>query len=892
MSGITVRERISAADDKLAERFWQSEEIDVLLAERAALFDGILGELWETCLPVTAREQMALYAVGGYGRAELHPGSDIDLLILVKRRNTFTNDIERFVQSLWDLGCEIGHSVRTVRECRSESAQDIATATAMFERRLLFGDEKITKSLDRAMAARRLWPSAKFFVAKRDEQVARHQNFDNVEYGLEPNIKSSPGGLRDLHTVFWVVRREFGTVETSLLREQGVLTEQEENWLLEGKRFLSWVRYGLHLIAGRKEDRLQFEYQRELAQRFGYADTDAKRGVEGFMQLYYRHVLALREVNDIVLQTFEETIVQGRRRPRKEKLNDRFRLRNHYMETTSPKVFAENPSALIEVFVIMANRRDIAGVRASTIREIRDNLHLIDDSFRSNPKVVSLFLDLMRAPFTLVSQLTRMRRYGILGKYLPEFGRIVGQMQHDLFHIYTVDAHTMTVIGNMRKFRYRKAEETYPIAHACVLAVPKIELLYIAGLYHDIGKGRGGDHSQLGAVDAAKFCERHGLSIEDTDMVCWLVRTHLLMSSTAQRQDINDPDVIANFAREVVNQDRLDYLYALTAADITATNPTLWNSWRASLLRQLYQHTRGFLQVGAERDREALLTNRKAAIAAEFFAKREGLPIDRTTKTSETFAQLPDHLVEFASQEFCFRYEPEIAADIFLDCDKHDVKTGPLIVIRDLPGQLTGESVTEILAYATDRVGLFKDTVLVLERHNLAVYDAFIQSTTDDRCLNAFIVLTENGTSLAADESAHQRLRDALCNALAAEPAEQIEAMRDNPTKDTGTRPESQVRLPRQRQQMITPSKVTLHTGENAGVSLLTVITTDRPGLLARLSELFNEIGILVCSARINTLGNQVEDFFEITQEDDTPFTDPEQIYMITNSIRQRLDLS
>ena len=492
------------------------------------------------------------------------------------------------MQSLWDLGCEIGHSVRTVRECRRESAADIATATAMFERRLLTGDQKIIASLDRVMAARRLWPSAQFFAAKRDEQIERHANYDNVEYGLEPNIKASPGGLRDQHTVFWIVRREYGTTETAQLREQGVLTQQEETWLIEGKRFLSWVRYGLHLIAGRKEDRLQFEYQRELAQRFGYADTDAKRGVEGFMQLYYRHVLALREVNDIVLQTFEETIVQGRRRPRMEAINERFRLRNKYIETTGPEVFPTAPSAMFEMFVIMANRREIAGVRASTIREIRQNLAAINDQFRRDPKVCELFLELLRAPHTLVSQLTRMRRYGLLSAYLPEFGKIVGQMQHDLFHIYTVDAHTMTLIGNLRRFRYRKAEETYPVAHQCVLNVPKVELLYIAGLYHDIGKGRGGDHSELGAVDAAQFCERHGLSDEDTDLVCWLVRSHLLMSSTAQRKDIHDPDVIADFGSGVKSLERLDYLYALTAADITATNPTLWNSWRASLLRQLY----------------------------------------------------------------------------------------------------------------------------------------------------------------------------------------------------------------------------------------------------------------------------------------------------------------
>jgi len=874
---VSLRERIKTADEKLAERFWADADIDQLLAERAALFDGVLEDLWKTHLPESARKQTALYAVGGYGRAELHPGSDIDLLIVVKRRKTWAAELEAFVQSLWDLGCEIGHSVRTVRECRQESAADITTATAMFERRLLTGDPKITASLERVMAARRLWPSPKFFAAKCEEQVERHANYDNVEYGLEPNIKTSPGGLRDQHTVFWIVRREFGTTETAKLREQGVLTEQEENWLVEGKRFLSWVRYGLHLIAGRKEDRLQFEYQRELAQRFGYADTNAKRGVEGFMQLYYRHVLALREVNDIVLQTFEETIVQGKRRPRMEAINDRFRLRNQYIETIDPEVFPTQPSAMIEMFVIMANRRDIAGVRASTIREIRHNLPAINAEFRSDPAVADLFLDLLRAPFSLVSQLTRMRRYGLLSAYLPEFGRIVGQMQHDLFHIYTVDAHTMTLIGNLRKFRYRKAEETYPIAHQCVLNVPKVELLYIAGLYHDIGKGRGGDHSELGAVDAALFCERHDLTADDTDLVCWLVRSHLLMSSTAQRKDIHDPDVIAEFASGVKTIARLDYLYALTAADITATNPTLWNSWRASLLRQLYQHTQQFLEDGAKRDRDALLIERREIIAEEFAARLASQEMNTAGTSSSTAHQLPGEIQELMGEEFCFRYEPDVAADVLVACYQHDLATGPLINIRDLPEQLTEESVTEILLYSVDRIGLFRDTVYALVDNKLAVYNAFIQSTSDERCLNAFIVLSEDGTSV--DKQSGQR--------------DQVEKSIKAAVAGTGERKPTSAkqRLPRPRQQMIAPSKVTLHTPKGSKTSELSVFTTDRPGLLARLGELFSEIGIEVTSARINTLGNRVEDYFEIMQADGTPYTDPEQVYMITNTVRQRLDL-
>ena len=327
-----------------------------------------------------------------------------------------------------------------------------------------------------------------------------------MEYGLEPNLKSSPGGLRDLQTAMWVFQRHFGTDDPKDLERMGALSAQERVWLEDGRRFLWWVRYGLHLLAGRKEDRLQFEYQRGLAERLGFADTDARLGVERFMSLYYEHVLALREVNDIVLQYFDESILRQREKPVIEPINERFQIRNNYIEmVTDDQVLTRTPSALLEIFVIMANRRDISGVRADTIRAIREHLHLIDEAFRTGPGKHRLFMDLLKAPYTLVSQLTRMRRYGILGRYLPEFGQIIGQMQHDLFHIYTVDAHTMMVIRNMRRFHYRSSEEHFPVAYHCVRNLPKVELLYIAGLYHDMGKGRGGDHSELGAVDAVAF---------------------------------------------------------------------------------------------------------------------------------------------------------------------------------------------------------------------------------------------------------------------------------------------------------------------------------------------------------------------------------------------------
>jgi len=863
----TLRERVAQSDAALADRFWANDDIDVLLSDRSALFDELICELWNTQIPQGARSSMALFAVGGYGRAELHPGSDIDLLILITRRSSYQRELEGFVQSLWDLGVEIGQSVRTLRECGREAKADITIATALYERRLLTGPAALAAKLDKILSSQRLWPTPRFFAAKLAEQIERHENFENIEYGLEPNLKNSPGGLRDIHTVLWILRREFGTAQVSELLAQSVLTEQEIDWLVEGKRFLSWVRFGLHLIAGRKDDRLQFEYQRELAQRFGYVDTDAKRGVERFMQHYYRHVLALRELNDIVLQIFEENIlVRGRKRrwPKVEQINDRFRIRNDYIETTAEDVFANEPKALLEMFVVMANRRDVAGVRASTIRSIRDHLHLIDDEFRADPKVTDLFLQLLRAPYTLVSQLTRLRRYGILGRYLPEFGAIIGQMQHDLFHIYTVDAHTMSVIRNMRRFRYRAANETYPIAHHCVKNLPKVELLYIAGLYHDIGKGRGGDHSELGAVDAAEFCARHQLTEKDTDLVCWLVRMHLSMSSIAQRKDIHDPEVVYEFAQQMGTQERLDYLYALTAADITATNPTLWNSWRASLLRTLYQETRNSLQRGLETatDRDGVIEERRNAIT------------ERLRDRDLTRAAIDDALA-LLNDDFFFRYSDVRGAELLAECARHDVRAGPLVIVRELLGQVSGENVTEVVLYCVDQPGLFAASVAALASQRLAIFDATIHTTPDLRCLNAFVVLDDDGRSIGQDVQRRNAVKSALSQSL---------------VKSKSPRAKPLTRLPRQTKQMVLPTTAELRNYSGSSTSNLTIVTSDHSGLLARLGAIFLELKISVKGARITTLGSRVEDVFEITNEEGQRFTDAEEIYQLTNSIRQSVD--
>ena len=861
-STLVLRARLNEHNSQQADRYWSRHNVEDLLIDRCDFFDQLIAEIWHQHIPEKANAELGLLAVGGYGRGELFPQSDIDLLIIGRRPHRWAEPISNFLHVLYDLNLEVGHSVRRLNECRQFAKDDITIATAMFERRLLAGSTRLAGKLDKILSSPRLWPIDRFFRAKRDEQLERHKQFDNVDYGLEPNIKSSPGGLRDLQTVMWVFLRQFGTAQPKALEEFGALTQQERVWLEDGRRFLWWVRFGLHLVADRKEDRLQFEYQRNLAERLGFADTDAKLGVERFMNHYYRHVLELREVNDIVLQYFDESTLRSKEKPRLEPINGRFQIRNDYLETTHAGVFTGTPSALLEMFVIMANRRDISGVRAETIRSIRDNLHLINDDFRNDPTNTKLFISLLKAPYTLVSQLTRMRRYGILARYLPEYGEIVGQMQHDLFHIYTVDAHTMMVIRNMRRFHYRSSEAKYPVACHCVRNLPKIELLYIAGLYHDIGKGRGGDHSELGATDVRAFCQRHQIGPEDTDLVAWLVEKHLLMSSTAQRQDIYDPDVILSFACEVKSERRLQYLYALTVADINATNPNLWNDWRASLLRTLFNETRKALRRGLESplDRDASIR------ACQSAAREKLLEADIDNDAVDAAWQVP-------GEEFFLHHTPRQVAEVTLRMIEHEPVEKPLVVLLERRGQIRQESAAELLIYVADKPRLFVGCVSALNQLGLSVVDATIHTASSGLCLNSFIVLEENGDAPSV------KRRSELA----------IQFVRKLADVDSDAEIVSR-HVPRQLKQLPTTTEVHLTNSDEFDYSLLTVIAADRPGLLAAIGGIFADLKISVQLARIATLGERVEDVFGIVDQNGAAITDAERVYLLENTIRQRLD--
>ena len=850
-----LRRRIAQADRALADEFWSGADIDGLVAERARFIDAFLAEIWQHWFE--RNDNLALLAVGGYGRGELHPHSDIDLLILAKKPSAVRDEIAAFVRLLWDLKLDIGHSVRTLGDCKREAARDVVVYTTMMERRRLAGSHLLTAKLDKMLARKSIWPNKRFFRAKQDEQNERHRQYDNVDYDLEPNLKGSPGGLRDIQTVLWITQHHHQSQELDELVDAGFLNPLEARWLSEGRRFIWRVRFGLHLIAERKEDRLLFDYQRELAVRLGYRDTDAQLGVEQFMHDYYRHVLLLREVNDILLQHFDEAILRAGERPKIERVNDRFHIHNHYIEASHDNVFKARPASIMEMFVIMANRNDIAGVRASTIRLVRNHLNLIDDGFRSDREVTAYFMDLLRAPYTLVSQLTRMRRYGVLGRYIPEFGQVVGQMQHDLFHIYTVDAHTMMVIRQMRRLLLSSAADKFPLAARVAGKLPKIELLYIAGLFHDIGKGRGGDHSELGAADVVHFCRRHGLSEDDTNLVEWLVRAHLAMSATAQRQDIHDPDVVREFARRVGNETRLDYLYALTVADINATNPTLWNGWRATLLGQLYQNTRRQLEEGLD-----ALGERAAACRESAIRELAGHGIDTARATQ---------LWDDPDDDFFVHHSPAQVVAITRAIDGHDIDAGPLVTVLEVADEASAEGATEVFLYGRDRDGLFADSVRAIDAANLRVAAARIATSGSGICFNSYIVLDGDGAPVAHDK------RGALAASL-------TRAMHG----DRGAHPLRHVS--RQLKQFVMPTEVALATEPGARTSTLRVVASDRPGLLATLGGLFEELGIDVRRARITTLGERVEDVFEITNRAQHPITHAGLTHTVTETIRSTLD--
>lgn len=861
-----ARQLLRESYDADADAFREGADVRALVRSRADTVDTVLRLIWNR-YPFARSEDIALIAVGGYGRGELHPHSDIDLLILTREGMApeWQDDLGAFITLLWDLKLDIGHSVRSMDESISAAREDISILTNLLETRTIAGPDSLRQALSEQAYSDEVSSDKAYFVAKREEQQQRHKKYGDTEYNLEPNVKGSPGALRDIQTIGWITKRHFGLQSIADLTRFSILTEEEHQILHEGETFLWRLRYGLQLIADRNENRLLFDHQRALAHMLGYQDQDqGKRlGVELMMQQYYRTVLALAEITDVLLQYYDEAIIGSGTEDEIRPLNKRFQMRNLYIEAINNQVFAYAPYAIMEIFVLMAQHPEIKGIRATTIRSLRAHRHLIDDTFRNDLAVTTLFMELMRTPHALDQTLSAMKKYNVLGRYLPEFGQIIGQMQHDLFHIYTVDAHTMRVIRNMVRLTGTEAQSEYPLASRLIHRLPKLDTLYIAGLYHDVAKGRGGDHSELGAIDAEAFCQRHHLSERDTQLISWLVENHLFMSMTAQRKDISDPDIIQAFARAMPSQAHLDYLYILTVCDISATNPKLWNTWRASLLRQLYIEAKRALRRGIDTpvDRQAWIdATREEAREILRAQNMTNEQIDKIWDTVDEEYFLQDSTVDIAWQT---------AAII-----RHGDNPDPLVLIRDTRGGPT-DGYSQIIIYMKDRVALFAATTAVLEQLNLNIVDARINSSEGPYSISSYVVLDEQGQPLGVDPARKERVRKRLI--------EELDDPEDYP--DIIHR-----RTPRQLKHFAFPTEVTFSNDTINQRTVMEVITPDRPGLLARIGQVLLEHRVRLTNAKIATLGERVEDVFFITDEHGKPLSDPNVCQALQQHMSKMLD--
>lgn len=851
---------IVQATEYLHQQFREGAPVESLIRQRAAFVDALLGQLWEQ--NIGADSEHCLVAVGGYGRGELHPCSDIDILLLLdENAGDAEAKLEGFLTLLWDIGLDIGHSVRTVAQCIENAAGDITILTNLMEARVIRGPQRLMEEVQQGTSTEKMWPSPAFFRAKVEEQRNRHTKFADTEYNLEPNVKSSPGGLRDMQIIGWIAERHFGVESLDRLTAAEFLEPVEAQILRDGRDFMWRVRYALHMITGREEDRLLFDHQRELAQMWGFEDGE-KLAVEQFMQVYYRWAQALGMLNEVLIQNFDQDILTAEGDHNILELNGRFQMRNGYIEARNDNVFSIDPSAILEVFLLSARNDAINGIAAPTIRQLRRSLDLIDDSFRASEINQKMFMDLLRSPYKLTRQLKRMVRYGVMGRYIPEFGQIIGQMQHDLFHTYTVDAHTLEVIENMRRFQIPEFAERFPVTSRVTARLPKIELLYLAGLFHDIGKGRGGDHSELGAVDAQAFCELHKLSKRDTNLVVWLVENHLTMSAVSQRRDISDPDVIQQFARHVGDQHRLDYLFALTVADINGTNPTLWNAWRGSLLRQLYTETKRALRRGLENpiDKQVWIDETRDAA------------IDTLEYRGFTIEEIEDVWKERGEDYFLREKAEDIAWHTEAIAGHHD-KSKPLVLARSSLDSNVANT-TQIFIHARSSAALFSRICAQLEQLDLSIHDARIYNANDGMTLDTFFVLGSDGQAIAEDQARINDIREALSHALSQDASAQVVNRR----------------TPRAKKSFSIPTETSMSVDEVKNYSVLEIATPDRPGLLARIGKIFVDFDIDLQAAKIQTLGERVEDVFFITDADQQPITDPERCEALQQAIREELN--
>lgn len=816
---------------------------------------------------------LALFATGGYGRGELHPHSDVDMLLLSEQPldDALSKKVATFIATLWDISIEPAIVVRSVASCREVCQTDISVATSLLEARFLVGNRELVAVPFTILSA--CWSQADFFHAKMAEAKARYLKNNATEYNLEPDIKHAPGGLRDIHTVGWVGKRYFAVSRLADLVQQGFISQTEYQTLMTAEDFLWRIRHHLHRLTGRNENRLRFDYQRNVATLMGYqaqAGDHANAVVERFMRDYYRFAISNATLSEMITQHYHETLIEPQlpitQQPVHQVINERFKQMGEQLAITHAQVFVQHPSAILELFLLMG-QYNIRQIRTATLRALTCAVAHIDDNYRTEPRHQQLFLANLKEQNLLYWRLRLMNRYEVLGRYLPAFGQVVGLMQYDLFHCYTVDTHILMVIRVLHRFTDDKYVDMFPLASEIYQHIENKVVVVLSAIFHDIAKGQGGDHSELGEQMAMDFCLAHGLSQSDAKLVGWLVAQHLLMSITAQKKDISDPAVVADFAEKVGNLTYLNHLYVLTVADMNATNPKIWNSWRATLLRQLYTQTRRMLRA----DLDAPM-NRQAVIERHQRGARALLAQDPTLhqwadEIEQLWAQLGD--------EYFLREKPDDIvwhSQAIMHHHKSPQADEPLIILRE-HHELARDAV-QVFIYTKNQSNLFASTTAVFDRMNLDVVDARVITATRDFALDSYVLLDRHGTLLnevERQQTLMQQLKHAFANP------------QSPPTIDR--------RLPSALRHFNVPTRVEFEFNPQIQQHRLSLEALDQPALLARVGQVFLVHKIAVHFARITTFGERAEDVFLITDSEDKPLSD-EQLGKLKEALVETLNVS
>ena len=830
----------------LRERFSAQANIYELIALNTFIMDELLKNIWQQ--GQVPDHAAALVAVGGYGRREMFPGSDIDIMIVLDEASDPPTElkIKAFLTLLWDIKLPVAQSVRTVKECISEAKNDITVMTSLMEHSYLAGNRELYDRLAMTIDKNKIWPSKKYFKEKSEELISRHHKYGDTANHLEPNVKENPGSLRDLHTLQWLTNRHFKTGCFEELVRESFLTNNEVSSLRDAYTTLARIRFALHLHTGRGEDRLLFDYQYDVASLLGFENIQRNHRVEAFMQLFYRTTNRVSTLAEIIVQRLQSCIFPSLLRRRAKPLNACFQVRGTQLEARHPGIFVQTPSAILEVFSLLQEHSHLAGPSDGLTRLLLDHLDLIDEAFRNNDRNRERFVSILNHPGTNSREIRRMAQLGVLGKYWPCFDLVTGRMQFDLYHIYTVEEHTLRVFENACQFSIPASGNELTAYHDVFTQTPKALILYLAALFHDIAKGRNGDHSELGAEDARDFCLNHNLSSFDANLVSWLVKNHLVMSMTAQHQDINDPMVLKKFAENVGNLTRLHYLYLLTIADIQGTNPKLWDSWRSTLLANLYENTSRYLHHGLDSPVE---------------------PKELIQEVKESALQTLGKLGFDTNR--CLAFWKELEEDYFLrHSDDEVVRQASAIFSRPTKEevvvsihQYSARGATEIFIYCNDRNYLFAHITSTLSRLGLTVVHARIITSKKGHALDTFLVLSEAGEPISDTSQ---------CTIVAERLAE---TLRD-PHRITLS---SSKKLPRKIRELRVPVRTQFEDSPTHSYTTMELKAPDFPGLLVSLGSAFVDCNISIHNARISKLGERVHNIFQLSTLDNQPLNSQQQ---------------